>query len=139
MKLPEIGETITTQWAVELCEHFGLDYLLDRIQTHPERYKEWKFDGCSCLPDEIVGLFTGCDWQDITYLCCLPHDLGYAYGTPGDRHEKQRVDDRFYEDLIAKAHMKGWIAEAFRKAVELGGEEVFGLSFSWAFASRRPT
>jgi hypothetical protein len=137
MKLPEIGDIVTTQWAKELCRHFGLDYLVDRIDTHPERYKEWKFDGCSGLPDELMGFFTGCDWRDITYLCCLPHDLGYAYGTPGDHNEKQMVDDKFFGDLKEKAGMKEWIAAVFRKAVEIGGAEMLGLSFSWAFANKQ--
>jgi len=29
MKLPETGDTITTQKALKLCAHFGLDYLVE--------------------------------------------------------------------------------------------------------------
>ena len=79
MMLPDIGQTITTEEALELCKHFKLDYLINRIQQNPEKYKNWNFDGCSGLPDEIMGLFTGCIWEDITFKCCLPHDLCYAY------------------------------------------------------------
>ena len=63
MKLPEIGELVTSSRALELCEHFTLDYLAARIEETPEKFKDWKFDGCSCLPDEVLGLFTGCDWR----------------------------------------------------------------------------
>jgi hypothetical protein len=84
-----------------------------------------------------MGLFTGCNWRDITYLCCLPHDLGYAYGDPGNQNEKQIVDDKFFRDLKKQARMKEWIAEVFRRAVEIGGAEILGLSFSWAFAYKR--
>ncbi len=80
MKLPKIGDTISTKEALELCRYFGLDYLVERIESDPEGYKDWKFDGCSGLPDELMGLFTGCNWEDITYKCCLPHDLCYGYG-----------------------------------------------------------
>jgi len=79
LKLPEIGDIITTQKTIELCAHFGLDYLVERINANPDSYNDWSFDGCSGLPDEVMGLFTGCDWKDITYKCCLPHDC--AMGT----------------------------------------------------------
>ena len=134
MKLPEIGDTITTKEALELCRYFGLDYLVERIESNPEKYKDWKFDGCSCLPDEVMGFFTGCNWKDITYKCCLPHDLCYAYGEPGNDIERERVDLKFYSDLVNKAGMKKWMASAFLAAVRIGGPEEFGLSFSWAFA-----
>jgi hypothetical protein len=45
MDLPEIGEIITTKEALELCRHIGLYYLIERIESDPERYKDWKF-GC---------------------------------------------------------------------------------------------
>ncbi len=54
MKLPEIGDIITTQKALELCAHFGLDYLVERINWNPDHYKDWPFDGCSGLPDEVM-------------------------------------------------------------------------------------
>ena len=55
MNPPEIGDIISTKEALELCRYFGLDYLVERIESDPERYKDWKFDGCSGLPDEIMG------------------------------------------------------------------------------------
>jgi hypothetical protein len=88
------------------------------------------------LPDEIMGLFTRCDWQDITYKCCLPHDLAYGYGEPGNDIERERVDLKFYSDLVTKAGMKKWLASAFLAAVRTGGREEFGLSFSWGFAGK---
>ncbi len=136
MKLPAVGETVTMKEALELCRHFSLDYLVDRIESYPERYKDWKFDGCSCLPDEVLGFFAGCNREDITYKCCLPHDLCYGYGEKGDSNERKQVDKQFYEDLVTKAGMKEWCASAFRVAVRIGGSERFGLSFSWGFAHK---
>lgn len=136
MKLPEVRDIISTEAALTLCKHFNIDYLVDRIETNSDQYKSWKFDGCSGLPDEIMGFFTGCDWKDITYKCCLPHDLCYAYGEKGNDIERQRVDLKFYSDLVTKADMKKWLASAFLEAVRVGGIEKFGLSFSWGFAHK---
>ncbi len=136
MKYPAIKDIITTEQALELCGYFNLDYLVKRIENNFGKFKEWEFDGCSGLPDEIMGLLTGCDREDITYKCCLPHDLCYAYGAPGNDMERKRVDVKFYSDLVTKAHMNKWSASAFLAAVRVGGAEIFGLSFSWGFARK---
>jgi len=49
-----------TEQALELCRHFKLDYLIKRIESSSDKYKTWKLDGCSGLPDEVMGFFTGC-------------------------------------------------------------------------------
>jgi hypothetical protein len=137
MELPRIDETVTTPKALELCKHFKLDYLVRRIEENPGEYKSWKFDGCSCLPDELMGfLVPSGDWKDITYKCCLPHDLCYAYGEPDNEMERERVDLKFKSDLITKAGMGEWRASIFHFAVRLGGAEKLGRSFSWAFARK---
>jgi len=136
MKFPKTGDMITGKEALKLCQYFGLDYLVERIESGPENYEDWKFDGCSALPDEIMGLFTGCNWEDITYRCCLPHDLCYGYGEPGNKMERKRVDVKYYSDLVTKAGMSEWCAAAFLVAVRVGGSEKFGLSFSWGFARK---
>jgi len=136
MNLPKISDIIITKEALELCRYFDLNYLVERIESDPESYKNWKFDGCSGLPDEVIGLFTGCNSEDITFKCCLPHDLCYAYGEQGNIIERKRVDLKFYSDLVTKAGMSEWCASAFLAAVRIGGEEKFGLSFSWGFAHK---
>lgn len=134
MDFPDINDTITIKQALELCKYFKLEYLVNRIETNPGNYHAWDFDGCSGVPDEFMGLFTGCNWKDITYKCCLPHDLCYAFGELGNEIERKRVDVKFYSDLITKAHMKEWCATAFLAAARVGGAEILGLSFSWGFA-----
>lgn len=135
VKIPEIGETITTEWALELCRHFGFNYLVERISANPERYKPWKYDGCSCVPDQLLGPFVGKGhtWRDITDKCALPHDLQYAFGDPNEQ-EKARADHDFSGRLIVHAGMDVTMAEAFRKLVEWFGQEKYGLDFSWGFA-----
>lgn len=139
MEFPAIGNPITTEKAIELCRYFEFDHLVYRIEAAPERYTEWKFDGCSGLPDEIMGFFTGCDWRKITYACCLPHDLRYAYGEPGNEAERKAADEELYQNLVNRAGMKKWCASAFLAAVRIGGVETFGLSFSWGFAHKPVT
>ena len=134
MDFPELNETVTTEKALELCEYFELDYLVARINADPDAYKSWEFDGCSGLPDRMLGFFTGCHWEDITYKCCLPHDLGYAYGEIGNEAEREEVDKKFYEDLIREAGMNRWLASLFYKAVRFFGGKLAHCSFSWGFA-----
>ena len=84
----------------------------------------------------VLALFTGCSRRDITYKCCLPHDLCYACGEPGNHAERKRVDAKFFSDLVTKAGMKTWLAHAFLAGVRVGGPEELGLSFSWGFARK---
>lgn len=136
MRFPVIGDIVTTEEALELCRHFRLHYLSKRIESNPDTYKKWKFDGCSGLPDKALGFLTGCNWKDITYKCGLPHDLCYAYGELGNAGERKRVDLEFYSNLVTKAGMIKWMASVFLAGVRIGGKEAFGLSFSWGFAHK---
>ena len=52
INLPEIGGTITTKRALELCKHFELDHLIERINSNTSGYKELVFDGVSVLDDK---------------------------------------------------------------------------------------
>ena len=39
-KLPKIGELVTTERALQLCEHYGFKHLANRIVDHPDLFKE---------------------------------------------------------------------------------------------------
>ncbi len=136
MKIPEIYDLITTDDGIELCRSFNLDYLVQRIESNRENYKRWEFDGCSCFYDKLLGFLTRCNWKDITFKCCLPHDLGYAYGESGNKKEKKQVDLKFYNNLKEKAGMHKLIAFLLYSVVRIGGAEKFGFTFSWSFASK---
>lgn len=133
----KIGDVITPEKGLELCRHFKLNHIIRRIENNLDDYKSFEFDGCSLIPDELLGLFTNCKWQNITYLCCLPHDLEYAYGESGDEEGKLSADLVFKHNLLFKAHMKEWLAVTFLVAVDIGGTENLGLSFSWSFARKK--
>lgn len=135
----KIGDIITPRIAFGLAEHFGLDYIVKRLlKSDMDGYRSFTFDGASCLPDQLVGLLVGIDWEKLTYLAAMPHDIAYWAGTPGDEIERQRVDLKFKSDLITKCGMKPWLAEVFYRAVRVGGAEL-GASFSWAFGHKERT
>jgi len=133
-KLPKVGEIVTTESALALCRHYGFDYLTERIGDHPDSFKEWKFDGCSMTPNE--------DFSDLIKVSslteiCLRHDLGYAYGDPGNGKERLEVDRKFRDELVS-AGASEFAAKAVFNAVRVGGKEELCLPFSWGFARVAP-
>jgi len=136
MNLPEIGETITTERALELCKHFELDDLIERINTNPGSYKEWVFDGISVLNDKFAAEISRVDQNALTLECALPHDLRYGYGESGNKKERKDADLKFKSDLLTKAKMNKFWASIFYLTVRIGGAEVLSLSFTWAFAQK---
>ena len=96
-ELPQIGEIVTTERAIELCEHYGLNHLAKRIEDNPDLFKEWEFDGCSMTPTEALTEIIKV--PSLTEIC-LRHDLGYAYGDPGNKEERLIVDREFQNELL---------------------------------------
>jgi hypothetical protein len=68
---------------------------------------------------------------------CLRHDLGYAYGEPGNKDERLIVDEKFQNDLV-NGGASGFAAKAMFDAVRVGGKEELCLTFSWGFARVAP-
>jgi hypothetical protein len=133
-ELPKIGEFVTTERALELCVYYGFDHLAGRIEENPDLFKEWEFDGCSMTPDEVLKEIIKV--PSLTEIC-LRHDLGYAYGDPGNEKERLRVDKKFQNELLS-AGASEFAAKAMFDAVRTGGKEEFCLSFSWSFARVEP-
>jgi len=129
-ELPKIGEVVTTERGLELCEHYGLNHLADRIEGNPNFFKEWEFDGCSMTPTEVLSELIKV--PSLTEIC-LKHDLGYAYGDPGNEEERLLVDKKFQNELLAGGASE-FVAKAMFNAVRLGGKEELCLPFSWSFA-----
>lgn len=135
-RMPKIGDQIDVQYGIELCKHFGLYELAAKVAMSPDNYESFKFDGLSCLPDELTASVVGLDADKLTLECALPHDLKYAYGDPGDVFNKRNADIDLHRDLI-KIGMSNFGAWVFFVAVEQFGSEKFGLSFSWGFANKK--
>ena len=138
MKLPKIGDLVTVEMMGRLMSHLGVHDNNVEVAHHPENFKPWVFDGVSGIPDDLLGLLKGVNQDVVTFECALIHDLQYAVGKPGEDNEKYQADVLFRNNLIEKAGMKPWLADVFLKAVEIGGGEEFGLSFSWGFARMDP-
>ena len=133
-EIPKIGEIVTTERALELCEHYGFSYLAKRIEGNPDLFKYWKFDGCSMTPDAVLGELIKV--PSLTEIC-LRHDLGYAYGDPGNKDERLIVDEKFQNDLLGGGASE-FVAKAMFDAVRVGGKEELCLPFSWGFARVAP-
>ena len=135
MILPKIGDRISTPQGRELCRYFNLGYLVARIEANMSGYLPWQFDGCSMLPNGIIGFVARPFWKKIVRECALPHDLAYAYGDPGNARERKDADLAF-RDSLEDAGMFSFFASRFYDAVRIGGAEELGLSFTWAFARK---
>ena len=130
-----IGQIVTPKMGLELARYFKLDYLIERLEKHPDKYKDFVWDGCSMIPDRLLTVFTGINWRQITYNCCMPHDCAYAYGELGNKKEKQKADFKLIDDLLTIG-MLTWQVQLFYNAVEIGGAEHLKLDFSWGFANK---
>jgi hypothetical protein len=133
-ELPELGEMVTTERALELCVHYGFKRLAKRIENHPDLFKEWEFDGCSMTSDAVLSELINV--PSLTEIC-LRHDLGYAYGDPGNEKERIKVDRKFQDELL-RAGASEFVAKAMFDAVRIGGKEELCLSFTWGFARVAP-
>jgi hypothetical protein len=133
-ELPKVGDVITTERALELCVYYSFHHLAQRIEDDPDHFKEWKFDGCSMTPDEILKELIKV--PSLTEIC-LRHDLGYAYGDPGNQDERIIVDRIFQNDLLS-AGASELASKVMFDAVRLGGKEELCLPFSWGFARKAP-
>lgn len=131
----KIGDTITPEMGIKLADRLGLAHYAHRIKSNPGGYKDFVFDGCSGVPDKLMTQLTWRLWADIVYKCCLPHDIGYAYGRRGDKMERKIVDFFFERNLITKASVHPALAKLFFLLVRIGGTEKLGLAFSWGFAN----
>ena len=131
-ELPKIGEIITSERAIELCNHFEFYDISRRIGESPEEYLSWEFDGGSKLPDELVARVFNVDESKLIEVF-LKHDLWYAYGLPGDRTSKLKCDWHLGIDLLDI----GIPEEVARAAVVM--VDMFGRmpesGFEWGFAS----
>lgn len=130
MQLPAKGEEVPLPQIREICQHFGLLELWQKIEQDPPE-KPFKSDGCSLWCDTLSG-------TDL-YPACFLHDLKYWAGRPGEDVERLIADAELLID-IARRVGSHCIAESMFQAVRVGGHEVFGLSFSWGFgrSSKQP-
>lgn len=129
----KIGDKITPEIGLELCKHFGFDYLVKRLEGNLDMYKSFVFDGVSGFNDGLAALLAEVDEKDLTYLVALPHDLQFGYGELGNEREEAMVNKAFRDNFI-KIGAESWRVWIAVKLVESIGAEELGFNFCWAFA-----
>ena len=133
--LIRVGDVITVDKGLELARFFKMQYIVERLEKHPEKFNSFVFDGCSLIPDRLLYICRGLKWKDVVYKACLLHDIQFGYGQIGNTKEEAMANAAFFNNLI-DAGMLPWLAHKFLAAVETGGAEEFGASFSWGFANK---
>ena len=132
MTKPEIGDTITNEQAIELCQHYGLQYLIVRLNEQPQDFKSWIFDGASMIPDALFSkIFSVKNLIEIA----LRHDLKYAYGDLKNEDERKRADDEFKSELLSDGVSK-LVAYPMYCAVRIFGNSLLKTDFTWGFARK---
>jgi hypothetical protein len=127
LDLPALGEEVPLERIREICAHFGLHDLWQKIERDPPA-RPFKSDGCT-------GWFD--DWKGVSlYPAGFLHDLKYWAGYPGEEVERLVADA---ELMIAVARLLGStaMAETMFHGVRLGGSDKLNTPFGWGFGRRR--
>ena len=128
MELPKKGQIVPLSQIQELCIHFDLLDLWDKISSDPPP-KPFKSDGCSCWPDV---------WRDkkdkkvSLYSACLKHDLQYWSGRKGEDMLRFIADVRLMVD-VAMITRRIKLAITMFLGVRTGGVNWVPSPFRWGF------
>lgn len=120
---PKIGDFISVGHAEFLSAYYDLPIINERLRTSPKSYIGFHFNGCTGVPDPIFEFVAKGGWENITYECCLAHDLSYSYGDPGNEKERKIVDKRFKNDL--KKYLDWWAYTLMYSIVRMVGGSVY--------------
>jgi hypothetical protein len=123
MQLPSKGDVVPLKQIKQICDHFGLQKLWQKIEKDPPT-RPFKSDGCSMWFDTWQG-------KDL-YPACFLHDLKYWAGYPGEDVERLVADAELMIDVARLLQSTG-MAETMFHGVRIGGHEIFKRSFSWGF------
>lgn len=123
MELPKIKEEVPLSKIKEICEHYGLHDLWEKIEKDPPA-KPFKSDGCSKWFDVWKG--------SSLYPACFIHDLKYWAGYPDESVQRLIADAELMID-VARILGSTEMAETMFYGVRIGGYEKFKQSFSWGF------
>lgn len=122
-ELPAIGEEVSLAQIQQICDHYGLPELWEKIQKDPPQVP-FKSDG-------VTGWFD--EWKGVSlYPAGFLHDLKYWAGYPGEDVERLVADAEFMID-VARLLNSTKMAETMFHGVRLGGTEHLKASFSWGF------
>ncbi len=123
MKLPPKGEVVPLERIREICLHYGLNALWEKIERDVPP-KPFKSDGCTLWFDA---------WKGVElYPACFLHDLKYWAGYPGEDVERLVADAELMIDVARRLNATA-MAQAMFFGVRVGGHGGFKRSFSWGF------
>jgi len=123
IELPRINEEVSLPKIKEICEHFHLTALWNKIEENPP-IRPFKSDGCTHWMNE---------WKGVNiYSACFVHDLKYWAGYPNEDVERLIADAELMID-VAKLLNSTIMAETMFFGVRIGGTETFKRPFSWGF------
>ena len=127
MDFPERGIEVPLPQIQEICNHFSLVSLWEKIEKDPP-FLPFRSDGCSLWFNKWNGYNL--------YPACFKHDLKYWAGFPGEELDRLIADA---ELLIEVAKITGSIkfAETMFAGVRVGGAGWLKASFSWGFGRVR--
>jgi mannose-6-phosphate isomerase-like protein (cupin superfamily) len=121
--LPPINEEVPLPEIKEICAHYGLTALWQKIERDPPP-RPFKSDGCTGWLD---------DWKGVSlYPAGFLHDLKYWAGYPGEDVERLAADAELMID-VARLLGSTAMAETMFHGVRLGGTDKLKASFSWGF------
>lgn len=123
MKLPAINEEVSMECIKEICGHFQLLDVWEKIEKDPPG-RPFKSDGCSMWFNQWKG--------KNLYPACFLHDLKYWAGQPGEEVARLKADAELMID-VATILDNTQMAETMFHGVRVGGHEMFKQSFSWGF------
>jgi hypothetical protein len=123
MELPKKGEEVSLSKIEEICQHFNLLELWQKIKqdTPP---KPFVSDGCTLWFDSWKG--------KSIYEACFLHDLKYWSGRPDEDFDRLKADAELMLD-VARLLGTTAMAETMFHGVRLGGHEMLRQDFSWGF------
>jgi hypothetical protein len=122
-QLPAIHETVSLERIKEICTHYCLPELWEKIKNDPPS-KTFVSDGCTLWPNITDG-------KDI-YPACFLHDLKYWAGYPGEDVDRLIADAELMTD-VARIRQSTKMAETMFHGVRVGGTDKLKMPFSWGF------
>lgn len=126
-ELPALGEEVPLPRIREICAHYGLHALWQKIERDPPP-RPFRSDGCT-------GWFD--DWKGVSlYPAGFVHDLKYWAGYPGEDVERLIADAELMID-VARLLGSTIMAETMFHGVRLGGSDRLNTPFGWGFGRKR--
>jgi len=122
-KLPEINVEVPLPKIQEICQHFNLHDLWEKIEKDPPALM-FVSDGCTMWPNVTGG--------KSIYEACFLHDLKYWAGYPGENVERLVADAELMID-VARLRDSTKMAETMFHGVRVGGMGQLKMAFSWGF------